>query len=78
VNQRISQSLAAPQSSRPARRHRLRLRTAAVLASAVATGALTIVVANGISGSDGIQGTGHNIAANGRVITADDGVISAN
>jgi hypothetical protein len=78
VNQRISQPLAAPQSSRPMRRHRFRLRTAALLASAIAAGAVSIVVANGISGGDGIQGTGHTSTANDRVITADNGVISAN
>jgi len=49
----------------------------ALFASAAAAGTLTIVIANGIIGGDGIQGTRHNIAAAGAV-PADNGVISTN
>lgn len=62
MNQRISQSLA-------------RRRTAALLASAMAVGALTIVITNGIT-SDGIQGTGHNTISAAGVTPADNGVLT--
>jgi hypothetical protein len=75
VNQRLSQSL-IPRPSRPAARHSLRLRVVALIASAAAAGALAIVVSDGISGGDGVGGTGNTITATGAVPAA-NGVISS-
>lgn len=78
MNQRINQPL-TPQPSRPARRqHHVLVRATALLASAAAAGVLTVVIANGIVGGDGVGGTGNNAKVAGAIAPAANGVINAN
>ena len=70
MNQRIGQSL-TPRTSHPVGRHTLRLRATALLASAMAAGALTMVTTGAISGA------GHDIAHVFGVNLADGGVVNS-